>query len=705
MLDLGAIGALSVLIGGDTSGLLKALKEADDAVGKHTTSMRGLVDGAAKYATAVSAAGAVLVGALVTRSFEAIDAQAKLARQLRATSEGLETLGRAAQLAGIEKEAMTAAVRKLDVAIGEASQRNAAYADTFERLHLDIKKLSDMDVDKRVLAVNDAIAKYIPSAERASVATQLFSRHFGAAIASLGHEDIATAAEEVHKLGLATAEVDSQTIERMNDNLSTMNEVARGAANRIAVALAPAIDDIAQRIRQAALDSNGFKTSIDAALHRAVEGAAFLLDMMNGLKVVVKGVELVFQTLANSALYVFGTIVKGYTLLTNALIGTEVDFDETAIGILMQQANARMHETAKEFEEMAQAPTPGPRLIQWYEDVGKAAIATSNEVIKARKKISGVGADAPATEEEKKRILAIREALSTQEEVEELHHKKMLTDLAKLHKQKLLSESDYNDLVLREAKRHEQSLADIYNDKNSGVMAAKAAQRQKLKDIQQSLKSEEAVEQEAYEDRLAALASAHTDELTTDEEHKAALAEAEFQHWANIRNIREAALSDLNKFTKWSFTDQTNHVLGELANLTSGAAQSNRAMFEANKVFGISSAIVNAYVGISKTLSTYPYPINIAMAAGHAIAAFAQVNAIRSQQFGGGGGAAPSIAGSTPAPPVSPVSSGAPGGGTQNSQSTIVNLNGDFFSRKQLRSLLEGLNENGRDGGKILVSG
>lgn len=704
-LDLGNIGALSVLIGGDTTGLLKALKEADGAVDKHSKSMRGLIDGAAKYALALSATGAAVVSALVVRSFLAIDAQAKLARQLRVTSDGLETLHRAAGLAGIEHEQMTAATRKLDVAIGQAAMRNAQYADTFERLHINIDQLSKMDADQRILAVNDAIRKFIPENERAAIAAELFSRKQGAMIASLGADDIATAKEEVRALGLAVSEVDSTTIERANDQLSTLEEVARGAANRLAVALAPAVDDISKRIRKAAIDSQGFKVEIETALKRAIDGVGFLLDAFRGLEVVLKIGEIGFQTLVHAAVAGFGLIVKGYMELSNLILGTSIKFEDTFLGILLDQSDARFKQSKQELADLAGAPMPSTGLKKWFDEVKKTADAVSEEVVRTRKAAQGGGQGAaPMTDEEKKRIASIRESLSTQEEVEAMHHEKMLEDLQKLHKQKLISETDYNDLIERETKRNQKALADIYNDKNAPNIAAKEARLKDFNDLKTSLTDAAVLEQTRYEEQLAALATAHTDEMTTDAEHKLFMEEAERQHWANLAGIRQTSLSDLSNFTKWSFTDQTNHVLGELANLTSGAAQQNRAMFEANKAFGISSAIVSAYVGISKTLETYPFPVSIAMAAGQAVAAFAQVNAIRSASFGKGGGA-PSIAGSTPAPATTNVQSGAPGGAGGVGQTTIVNLTGDFFSRKQVRNLLESVNEGGRDGGRMLVAG
>lgn len=67
---------------------------------------------------------------------------------------------------------------------------------------------------------------------------------------------------------------------------------------------------------------------------------------------------------------------------------------------------------------------------------------------------------------------------------------------------------------------------------------------------------------------------------------------------------------------------------------------------EKNKNFAIAEAIINTYLGVSKTLATYPYPYNLVPAALHLAQGIAQVSAIRSGGGGGsvtGGGSVPSI--------------------------------------------------------------
>lgn len=169
-----------------------------------------------------------------------------------------------------------------------------------------------------------------------------------------------------------------------------------------------------------------------------------------------------------------------------------------------------------------------------------------------------------------------------------------------------------------------------------------------------------------------------------------------------ILAIKQKSMTALEKFQSMSFKNQTKMILGELVNLTAGVAQHSRTMFEINKAAGIANAIVNAYEGISLTLKSYPYPINVGLAALHGAAAFAQVSAIRSASFaGGGGGSAPSIAGSTPATPVSNVSSGG-GGGATGGLFTLTGFDPNRnYEGEEMRDLFAKIQEHVNNGGRI----
>jgi methyl-accepting chemotaxis protein len=179
------------------------------------------------------------------------------------------------------------------------------------------------------------------------------------------------------------------------------------------------------------------------------------------------------------------------------------------------------------------------------------------------------------------------------------------------------------------------------------------------------------------------------------------------KHQDRLTSIEEQAFAHRLQFEQASYSKKASIIFGELSNITAGVAQHNRTLFELNKAAGIADAVVNAYIGISKTLSAYPYPINMAMAAAHGVAAFAQVSAIRATSFnGGGGGSAPSIAGSTAATPVSPVSTASDMAGAQpeRREPTEITIRmegrGDP-SRRDVERLLGKINELIDDGYRL----
>src|SRR3954466_3699687 len=114
-----AISKLAVLLTANTSGFTSGLKSAVGPLksfGSSVTSIGSKVLGFGGALTAV-AAGAGMT-ALIHQSFEAIDANAKLADRFGATTEGLVGLQHAGDLAGVSSEQMTGALEKMLKALG-----------------------------------------------------------------------------------------------------------------------------------------------------------------------------------------------------------------------------------------------------------------------------------------------------------------------------------------------------------------------------------------------------------------------------------------------------------------------------------------------------------------------------------------------------------------------------------------------------------
>ncbi|MDA0780678.1 MAG: tape measure protein [Rickettsiales bacterium] len=231
-----------------------------------------------------------------------------------------------------------------------------------------------------------------------------------------------------------------------------------------------------------------------------------------------------------------------------------------------------------------------------------------------------------------------------------------------------------------------------------------------LEMFQQSLMTKSELEDENYAARMEKLQIFKENELISEQEYNSLFENEMIRHQDKAEEIRKQGLSRLEKFQEMSYKDQAKTVFGELENITAGVAQHNRAFFEANKVAAIANATIKAYDGINTTWNSYPFPVNVGMAAAHAAVAFQHIRSIKNTSFsGGGGGSAPSISGSTPAAPVTPTTgagSGSGGTGSGNASSILdLVISGitedELYSGRQIDNIIKGINERIGDGASL----
>ena len=114
----------------------------------------------------------------------------------------------------------------------------------------------------------------------------------------------------------------------------------------------------------------------------------------------------------------------------------------------------------------------------------------------------------------------------------------------------------------------------------------------------------------------------------------------------------------VNALMQGSFNQQlqgTGMMLGQLSSLM---LSSKKKEFEVGKKAAIGQALVSTYLGVASALS-YGFPLGLIFAAISLAAGMANVNKIRSQKFGGGGGASP-VYPAGPGGIPSPAESGRP---------------------------------------------
>ena len=239
-------------------GFKKISKEAEAANRKLAAFAR-----AAKFA-AVAAAGAALAAgvAMVRSGLQTIDAQANLAQSLDTTTRSIQVLTFAGDLAGVSMGEIEQASKKLTTRLSEAAGGTGTAVEALKRLHLTAVELQALPLDERIAAIQDALAKFVPPAERAAVASALFGDKAALAFSRIDSATLRQASQDITDFGVAVSDQDADQIRTTGDALDRLGLVWLGLTNQLTVAAAPALENVANAMADATRVGGIFQTSI-----------------------------------------------------------------------------------------------------------------------------------------------------------------------------------------------------------------------------------------------------------------------------------------------------------------------------------------------------------------------------------------------------------------------------------------------------------
>lgn len=697
---MGKLSSLLVEIGVDITGLEIGGRKASKSMEDLATRARKTATDISKLAIAATSAGTALLTAFVKTGLDAVDAQAKLARSLDTNVNSLRALQLAASGAGVDADQFTASLTKMNAMLGAAQRGSGGALDALKRLGLSARELAAMPADERMAALADRMkALGLSSSQAANELRELgFKNQQMIEFMRGGGDAIRKARDDVRAFSIELSNIDTTKVEMAKDALDRLKLTYESIRNTLVIALAPLIEALAEKFSTLARENKGFGAQVLIAVEGAVTGFGKFLDLLHGIRMAFKTLQLAAAGMATGIITSFEFIMTAFTGVlddiarrANAFYGwmnkyagfkippLELPGQSAYITGLHDTAAATrkyMGEVREELEFLGRMdPNQYSKGVKaFFDDVNASMQARAAAAAAAQQAGGGGGSNyQPADAEAEKAHDALSKDISD-----------FVSGLSQQSDAAISSEREKNQLILAEKAAHVEQISQMLAERGQ---------------------TEAEIEQELFEQRMAQLAEAHDLELMGESEFQYLKEQLEQDHWGRMGKIRERSMSELEKFTRLSYKNQAKTIFAELANITAGVAQENKTLFNINKAAGIATALINAYEGISLTLSKYPYPINLAMAAAHAVSAFAQVNAIRSQSFGSGGAAAPSLAGSTPATPVTPVGTGAPGG-LGGTLLTIEGLDpGSLFSGRAVRELAERLEEHLRDGGRVQFAG
>ena len=199
-----------------------------------------------RVASIAAVAAATAAGVAMVRSgLQTVDAQAKLAASLDTTVASIQVLERAGDLAGVSMGQIEQATMQLTRRLSQAAAGTGPAADALERLRLTAADLQALPLDQRIAAIQQALGQYVPEAERAAVASQLFGDRAALVFTRIDTATLRQATQDVQDFGVVVSDQDAAQIERTNDAISRLSLIWRGLSNQLAVAAAPALEAVA----------------------------------------------------------------------------------------------------------------------------------------------------------------------------------------------------------------------------------------------------------------------------------------------------------------------------------------------------------------------------------------------------------------------------------------------------------------------------
>jgi len=194
---------------------------------------------------AAAAAIAAAATAMIRSGLQTVDAQAKLAASLDTTVESIQVLERAGDLAGVSMGQIEQATIQLTRRLSQAAAGTGPAVDALTRLRLSAAELQALPLDQRIALIQDRLAEFVPEAQRAAVASQLFGDRAALVFTRIDTATLRQATQDVRDFGVVVSDQDAAQIERTNDAISRLGLIWRGLSNQLAVAAAPALEAVA----------------------------------------------------------------------------------------------------------------------------------------------------------------------------------------------------------------------------------------------------------------------------------------------------------------------------------------------------------------------------------------------------------------------------------------------------------------------------
>jgi len=370
----------------------------DRKIGRSTRrvkTLRSTVQTAASALKGLAVAGAAYLSAraltgFIGKSMQAIDATAKLSRELGITIDELRGLRHAAKLSGMEAGEMDNAIKMLTRRLGEASQGTGEAKNALEMLGLSANQLIQVSPAEALKIIADKMAGLQTASERAAAANYLFGRKGMELLPMLrnGSAGIQEMIDGFVKLRGSINDVDAAKVEAANDAITRAKERIGTVRDALAVGLAPYIKAAADKFASLGGDGTAVAKKIIRGIRAVAKGIAFAADVVEAFVIAFKALRLGATYALLGILKGINFVIKGVTKLINLLPGVNVEF-----GNLDNTIDALRKSISKQkksiFDQLV-GPSYREKVDDFFDDIETRAEKTAKNIAASRKKYEGL---------------------------------------------------------------------------------------------------------------------------------------------------------------------------------------------------------------------------------------------------------------------------------------------------------------------------
>lgn len=577
---------------------------------------------------AVAAAGATVAGTmavLAAKSFESLDALGKFSDRIGVTTEALVGLRYAAsQTAGVTDDQLDTALQRMTRRVSQAAAGTGEAVKVLDELNLSATELNQLSPDKQFSAIADAMNEVDNQSDKVRLTFGLFDSEGVGLVNTLsqGSEGLAQFATAADQLGLALDRGAIAKIESANDSMDNVKKSATGVGNAIAVSVAPTVTGLANLWVENVAKTTDWAKIAETTVNMAVKGFAWMADGLQGVVTVLQFAKVGALSLkagfanlfinsteaAATFLNFFGSGLKALTIGSLELVRKLGE----ALALLPSKAGEAGDSMVASIDRMQNSLN---NALTFDADSITAGIQGANDSL----------------EEGLTTLDNMVNAGSWGDKITELHTQWELEATATGERVRNLVADAYAPPETESA-----GGTDTGDSGNDAAEQSLARLASKLETVHSFLASEEEAILNSYSNRQIILEESLSNGLITESTYANQTVALEAKKQGELTALAKKNMSERAKFSTMSFSEQSKNVIGFLEANTGALAKESKTWFKVNQGLSIANAVMNTSEAVTKTLASYPAPLNFALAGVVLANGIAQVAQIKSQTFDGG---------------------------------------------------------------------